>query len=465
MTCVRWVPGSETLFVSSHMSGNLYTWNTEQKYRSSNPPTFSVHKKLKDTTIYISRPKNRFPVINRWGVGHGPITAFAFSPDTTHVAVANQDGFLRIYDFHSMELYGRMRSYYGGFLCVCWSPDGKYVVTGGEDDLVSVWSYHDKAVVTRGEGHHSYVNGVSFDPHTMESDSFQVNEKRKEEEGGLAQPSTSDLRSRGSRLFDECESYRVGSVGQDGLVCLWELTSDSLTMQRRGNWSRTRTIVSKQTSAGDCTEGGANDERESEKPDNRKSGSQCPSSAGDDQPPPETPDHGGKLEAKSKGKKKRHNSESNEVELTSPTDGVPPFPDSTESSSLSSDLAKPKKKKSIVKSATKKIKNLVNSGGGGGGGLDDDPSSPRHLHVNNFESCQSDDIALKMTEVNVIEPLVCKKVWSERLSDIVFREDCILISTEDGFVQLWARPGRNPEEESPAPSNPGVSMCMCMYII
>ena len=447
------------------MSGNLYTWNTEQKYRSSNPPTFSVHKKLKDTTIYISRPKNRFPVINRWGVGHGPITAFAFSPDTTHVAVANQDGFLRIYDFHSMELYGRMRSYYGGFLCVCWSPDGKYVVTGGEDDLVSVWSYHDKAVVTRGEGHHSYVNGVSFDPHTMESDSFQVNEKRKEEEGGLAQPSTSDLRSRGSRLFDECESYRVGSVGQDGLVCLWELTSDSLTMQRRGNWSRTRTIVSKQTSAGDCTEGGANDERESEKPDNRKSGSQCPSSAGDDQPPPETPDHGGKLEAKSKGKKKRHNSESNEVELTSPTDGVPPFPDSTESSSLSSDLAKPKKKKSIVKSATKKIKNLVNSGGGGGGGLDDDPSSPRHLHVNNFESCQSDDIALKMTEVNVIEPLVCKKVWSERLSDIVFREDCILISTEDGFVQLWARPGRNPEEESPAPSNPGVSMCMCMYII
>ena len=462
MTCVRWVPGSEAHFVSSHMSGNLYTWNTEQKYRSSNPPTFSVHKKLKDTTIYISRPKNRFPVVNRWGVGHGPITAFAFSPDTTHIAVANQDGFLRVYNFHSMELYGRMRSYYGGFLCVCWSPDGKYVVTGGEDDLVSVWSYHDKAVVTRGEGHHSYVNGVSFDPYTMENDSFQLNEKRKEEEGGLAQPSGSDLKSRSSRFFDECESYRIGSVGQDGLVCLWELTSDSLTMQRRGNWTRTRTMISKQGSTGECGEGGVSDGRESEKHDKRKSGSQYPLLASEDQLPIESPDHGGKVESKSKGKKKRRNSETVEVELVSPTDNASPFPDGAESSSLSSDSVKSKKKKSIVKSATKKIKNLVNSGGGGGGGggLDDDPSSPRHLHVNNFESCQSDDIAPKMIEVNVIEPLVCKKVWPERLSDIVFREDCILLSTEDGYVQLWARPGRTPEEELTTPLNPGVSYFM-----
>lgn len=446
------MPGSETHFVSSHMSGSLYTWNTDHKYKSSNLPTFSQHKQLTDTTIHVSRPKNRFPVVNRWTVGHGPITAFAFSPDTTHIAVANQDGFLRIYNFHSFELYGRMRSYYGGFLCVCWSPDGKYVVTGGEDDLVSVWSYQDKCVVTRAEGHHSYVNGVSFDPYITESEERR-REEEEEEAMGLAE-SELRSRSRSSRFFDECSSYRVGSVGQDGLVCLWEFTSDSLTIQRRGGWSRTRPTITKQASSGDglVEEGKEGDKgRPRPRPLTLKEG-QSPS---DDSAHPESSigKGGGRSEGREKAKRKlskQQSSDTADVELTSPVD---PLSEGAESS-ISSDSSKSKKKKSIVKSATKKIKNFVNVGGGGGGvGYEGDALSPRHL--NNFESCESDDIAPKMSEVNMVEPLVCKKVWSERLTDVVFREDCLLLATEDGFVHLWARPGRSPD--SPTPSNPGVS--------
>ena len=55
--------------------------------------------------------------------------------------MASQDGFLRIFNYDTMEPVGRARSYFGGFLCVCWSPDGKYVVCGGEDDLVTVYRY------------------------------------------------------------------------------------------------------------------------------------------------------------------------------------------------------------------------------------------------------------------------------------------------------------------------------------
>ena len=68
------------------------------------------------------------------------VNEFAFSPCGHFLAVASQDGFLRIFNYDTMEPVGRARSYFGGFLCVCWSPDGKYVVCGGEDDLVTARS-------------------------------------------------------------------------------------------------------------------------------------------------------------------------------------------------------------------------------------------------------------------------------------------------------------------------------------
>ncbi|XP_055622429.1 WD repeat-containing protein 20 [Toxorhynchites rutilus septentrionalis] len=41
----------------------------------------------------------------------------------------------------------------------------------------------------------------------------------------------------------------------------------------------------------------------------------------------------------------------------------------------------------------------------------------------------------------VLEPLVCKKIAHERLTALIFREDCFLTACQDGFVYTWARPG------------------------
>jgi WD40 repeat protein len=71
-----------------------------------------------------------------------------------------------VFHYDTMELVGIARSYFGGLLCVCWSPDSKYVAVGGEDDLVTLWSFHDKQIIARGQGHHSWINVVSFDPFT-----------------------------------------------------------------------------------------------------------------------------------------------------------------------------------------------------------------------------------------------------------------------------------------------------------
>ena len=88
-------------------------------------------------------------------------------PDALLCISIFQDGFLRIFNYDTMEPVGRARSYFGGFLCVCWSPDGKYVVCGGEDDLVTVYSIEEKRVMVRGQGHKSWVSVVAFDPYNM----------------------------------------------------------------------------------------------------------------------------------------------------------------------------------------------------------------------------------------------------------------------------------------------------------
>jgi WD40 repeat protein len=95
------------------------------------------------------------------------INDFAFSPCGKHLAVASQDGYLRIFYYNTMELTGQAKSYFGGLNCVAWSPDGKYIVSGGEDDLVNVYSVAERRIVLRGQGHKSWVSVVAFDPYNM----------------------------------------------------------------------------------------------------------------------------------------------------------------------------------------------------------------------------------------------------------------------------------------------------------
>lgn len=134
----------------------------------------------------------------RWYLGSGAsINHIAFSPSGSQLAVVTQDGLLRVFQYDSMELLGTARSYFGGLLCVAWSGDGRLIAVGGEDDLVTVYSTEQKRVIARAQGHRSWVAAVSFD------------------------------------WYLEGEScYRIGSVGHDTQICLWELPEDNLVPPR-----------------------------------------------------------------------------------------------------------------------------------------------------------------------------------------------------------------------------------------
>ncbi|KJZ73206.1 hypothetical protein HIM_07403 [Hirsutella minnesotensis 3608] len=199
---IMWIPGSENLFLASHMDGCMVVYDKEKDdsqfspeedgaslngsdagdtFRRANPGT-----KLHIQKSVHSRNQKTNPVA-AWKLSNQRINAFAFSPDNRHLAIVSEDGTLRIIDYLREELLHLFNSYYGGLTCVCWTPDGKYVLTGGQDDLISIWSMADSALVARCQGHQSWVTALAFDPWRCDD-----------------------------------RNYRFGSVGEDGRLCLWD---------------------------------------------------------------------------------------------------------------------------------------------------------------------------------------------------------------------------------------------------
>ncbi|SPO04872.1 probable WD40 repeat protein CreC [Cephalotrichum gorgonifer] len=199
---IKWIPGSENLFLAAHMDGSLIVYdkdrddaafNPNEEMASSSGEMDSAPGKRDDYSSEIrvlksvtSRNQKANPVA-LWKISNQRTNAFAFSPDNRHLAVVSEDGTLRIIDYLRERLLDVFHSYYGGLTCVCWSPDGKYVLTGGQDDLITIWSVAESAIVARCQGHQSWVSAVAFDPWRCDD-----------------------------------RNYRFGSVGEDCRLCLWD---------------------------------------------------------------------------------------------------------------------------------------------------------------------------------------------------------------------------------------------------
>ena len=395
------------------------------------------------------------------GSGEGGLNEFAFSPDGVHVACVGQDGCLRVFHFDSMELQGVMKSYFGGLLCVSWSPDGKYLATGGEDDLVTVWSFAESRVVARGHGHKSWVNVVAFDPFTTSLEDEEPMELSGSEEdlqqgapnnsmhfGRVRTSSTLSRLSRHSSKGGGSPSvtYRFGSVGQDTQFCLWDLTDDVLYPRLPLSRAFTNTFGPSLPNSGSggvnsTSSGGGNGGVE---------GHHHPPSTGTSNPP------------------------------TLPL----PLPRSL---SRSNSLPHP-----AVANASKGPGASEGGGGGGGGGGSSGGGNSTPFSIGRFATLslqerksdksggssgvekehkryhslgnisKSNDkinvaprsnrldgakvlgttLCPRMHEVPLLEPLVCKKIAHERLTVLVFMDDCIITACQEGLICTWARPGK-----------------------
>lgn len=202
VTHIKWLPGSENLFIASHANGVLVVYDKE-KEDALFTPEVNGHSEQEvgrlplDILKSVNSKNQKTNPVSFWKMANQKISSFSFSPDQRHLAVVLEDGSLRLMDYLKEEVLDIFRSYYGGLICVCWSPDGKYIVTGGQDDLLTIWSFPERKVVARCQGHNSWVSSVAFDP-------WRCDQK----------------------------TYRFGSVGDDCRLLLWDFSVGMLHRPR-----------------------------------------------------------------------------------------------------------------------------------------------------------------------------------------------------------------------------------------
>lgn len=436
MTCIHWVPGSSNLFLVSHASGQLYVYN-EELMCGTTPPNYQPFKQGEGYAIHTCKTKSTRNPLYRWVIGNEGccINEFAFSPCGANLAVVSQDGFLRVFHYDTMELIGLARSYFGGFLCVCWSPDGRYIVVGGEDDLVTVWSLHERRVVARGQGHRSWVSVVAFDPYTTSYNDTECHEfSGSDDESQQTTNNRKYVSGRNSGDYSgSAACYRLGSVSQDTQLCLWDITEDVLNQPV---CTKSRTSITHSASFVKPSTKNHNTSNDKSLANNAKVNSvnsvKENVNATTNSVSPEMPAAG--------------NTTVNSLtqRLTNLSFGDKKTADSTHkrnfslgSKSSSGNNSDGKTANSFTNTVTLRTKN----------------NASNSEKSNNSAGCASNDMCdpLKLIgtascprfdECPVLEPLVCKKIAHERLTSLVFREDCLVTACQDGYVYTWARPGK-----------------------
>ncbi|CAN9507715.1 unnamed protein product [Ophioblennius macclurei] len=479
VTCVRWVPGSESLFLVAHSSGSMYLYNVENTCGTT-APHYQLLKQGENYAVHTCKSKSARNPLLRWTVGEGALNEFAFSPDGKFLACASQDGFLRVFGFDAAELHGTMKSYFGGLLCVCWSPDGRYIVAGGEDDLVTVWSFSDCRVIARGHGHKSWVSVVAFDHCTTSVEDgeppaeFSGSDEDFHEQihfgAGVDRANSSHSRLSKRNSTDSrpvSVTYRFGSVGQDTQLCLWDLTEDILFPHLPLSRTRTHTNVMNATSppatgqttttvstnatAATTNSSGTNGK---DNASNSSTGGNTSNSLPNTLPRSNSLPHasnpaGGSTPNSHTG------SSSNSSSTSTTTSSTTTTTTSTSGTKGNSIMDSAFIATSVSKFATlslhdsRKERHEKDHKRNHSMGHISSKSSDKLNQLSSSRTAKADaaktlgtTLCPRMEEVPLLEPLVCKKIAHERLTVLIFLEDCLVTACQEGFVCTWARPGK-----------------------
>jgi hypothetical protein len=327
------------------------------------------------------------------------------------------------------------------------------------------------------------VSVVAFDPYTTFS-SWDTNDFSDDENQYEISSNNKRVRStsiRDSTLApDKLICYRLGSVSQDTQLCLWDITEDVLKPHHRVRLSTLD--PSQQTTQhkpeavqmnGDCSVGASGDRPSptlliKETVDNSLSNSHttklmnsskvinCVSGDG-------AAESGGSVNSK-KGKSTSLASvvgNSSNSNLSATKTSINDDKSNNHNHSAFNTLTQRFTNFSFGSDKSSKgNKRNYNTAGKGNGNHSVDQKSAQNCDGNSETSTLRNKSngsivtydAMKLIgtqacprydECPVLEPLICKKIAHERLTALIFREDCFLTACQDGFVYTWARPVRD----------------------
>lgn len=116
MSQIKWIPGSETLFLASHMDGSLVVYDKEKEDAIFSSEQENGEVEITNGTNGVNSSRNgiqvqksvnsknqKFNPVAAWKLSNQRINAFSFSPDNRRLAVVSEDGSLRIIDYLKEE--------------------------------------------------------------------------------------------------------------------------------------------------------------------------------------------------------------------------------------------------------------------------------------------------------------------------------------------------------------------------
>ena len=106
---IKWIPGSENLFLASHMDGTLVVYDKEKddsaffaEEMGHDVEVFANgdgDSSALDVTKSVNSTNQKSNPVACWKISRHMISQFAFSPDSRHLAVVSEDSCLRIIDY------------------------------------------------------------------------------------------------------------------------------------------------------------------------------------------------------------------------------------------------------------------------------------------------------------------------------------------------------------------------------
>jgi len=95
---------------------------------------------------------------------HETVMSMRFSPDSSRLVTASEDGKIRIWSVPDWKLLETLSGHKGPVRWAEFSPDGRWVVSGGEDHTVRIWSVDGGKLVQTLSESRAPVDTVTFSP-------------------------------------------------------------------------------------------------------------------------------------------------------------------------------------------------------------------------------------------------------------------------------------------------------------
>jgi hypothetical protein len=174
---------------------------------------------------------------------HGPVWAAAFSSDGKLLATASDDGLVKLWDPNAGKEVKKPLHYpegqeKGSFRAVAFYPDGKRLVTGTRDGRVTVWDVESGAIAflaDKGHAHTVVAVAVSPDGKTIATGSGDKTVKLWDAATGQEKQTLHDLGGGVYSVAFSPDSKTLATGGWDRIVRLWDADKGNNLGSLRGH--------------------------------------------------------------------------------------------------------------------------------------------------------------------------------------------------------------------------------------